>query len=386
MPDEVEKEFYGYFQELFTSSSPSQSLIQAALQEMPLKVTPAMNSHLEDPFTAEDVTDALAQMCPTKAPGPDGLPAVFFQKHWQTFRGGRVKTCLHILNEQEVFSNMLMQAEKKKLIKGLKFANDVSISHLLFADDSLVFSRASVTDCQHLKEVFDYYAEASGQIFNFEKSSLFFSCKIPAGQIAAIKGIFKLNVFLRYQKYLGLPSMIGKKKMSFFKEIKLKVLNKISSWQHRWFSSGGKEVLIKAAAQAIPAYAMSVFKLLRALCEDIQKAIAKFWWGSKDDKHGIHWTRWDKISQAKSRGGLGFRDFTSFNQAMVAKQGWRLLQFPNSLVLKVMQARYYWNSDFLRANIGSNPSFIWRSIIWGRQVIKKGMRWRIGNGKKISVY
>lgn len=55
--------------------------------------------------------------------------------------------------------------------------------------------------------------------------------------------------------------MLGRRKSSFFNDVKLKVLNKISSWQHMMFSSGGKEVLIKATTQAIPVYAMSVFKL-----------------------------------------------------------------------------------------------------------------------------
>lgn len=96
--------------------------------------------------------------------------------------------------------------------------------------------------------------------------------------------------------------------------------------------------------------------------------------------------RWDKLSHAKSRGGLGFRDFISFNQALVAKQRWRLLQFPNSLVSKVLRARYYKNSDFLHASLGSNPSFVWRSILWDRQVIKAGIRWRIGNGQSILMY
>ncbi|KAL9413535.1 hypothetical protein AB3S75_042092 [Citrus x aurantiifolia] len=108
---------------------------------------------------------------------------------------------------------------------------------------------------------------------------------------------------------------------------------------------------------------MSVFRIPAGLCDDIQRTVARFWWGSKEDKLGIHWTRWEKLSVAKSRGGLGFRDFTCFNQALVAKQGWRLLQYPNSLVAKVMQARYYKHSEFLHAKAGCNPSFIWRSIL-----------------------
>ncbi|KAH9696063.1 putative reverse transcriptase/RNA-dependent DNA polymerase [Citrus sinensis] len=131
---------------------------------------------------------------------------------------------------------------------------------------------------------------------------------------------------------------------------------------------------------------MSVFRLPKGLCDDIQKSIAKFWWGSREDRYGIHWSRWDKMSQAKSRGGLGFRDLTSFNQALVAKQAWRLLQLPNSLLARVLQAKYYKYSSLLNATAGSNPSFIWKSILWGRQVIDKGARWRVGNGRKIRTY
>ncbi|XP_024045337.1 uncharacterized mitochondrial protein AtMg00310-like [Citrus sinensis] len=180
--------------------------------------------------------------------------------------------------------------------------------------------------------------------------------------------------------------MIGRKSKSFFNDVKLRVLNKIQGWQHKFFSSGGKEVLIKVVAQAVPTFAMSVFKILLGLCEEIQKEVAKFWWGTDGKKKGIHWRSWEKLSKAKIRGGMGFRDLSSFNQALVAKQGWRIIHNPNSLVSRVMKARYFKHVDFMEAGLGSKPSFIWRSIMWGRQVIQNGARWKVGNGQKVKVY
>lgn len=181
---------------------------------------------------------------------------------------------------------------------------------------------------------------------------MFFNGKILEGQVATIKSLFQVNVVSKYAKYLGLPSMIGRKRTSFFNDIKLRVLSKISS-------------------QAIPAYAISVFKLSKSSCDEIQKVIVRFWWGSKEDKNGIHQARWKRLNHVKSRGGLGFRDFSIFNHALVAKQNWRLLQNPESLVARVSQARYYKAFEFLKAKLGHKPSFIWRSIVWGKQVIQK---------------
>ncbi|KAL9432936.1 hypothetical protein AB3S75_027866 [Citrus x aurantiifolia] len=180
--------------------------------------------------------------------------------------------------------------------------------------------------------------------------------------------------------------MVGRKKISFFNEIKLRVLNKLSSWQTRRFSNGGKEVLIKAVAQAVPSFAMSVFKIPQGVCDDIERAVARFWWGSSETRRSIHWARWEKLCSAKTRGGLGFREFSSFNQALIAKQGWRVLHNPDSLMATILKANYFKHSDFMEVKLGSNPYFVWRSILWGRQLLHEGLRWSVGNGHKISVF
>ena len=87
-----------------------------------------------------------------------------------------------------------MQVENQNLIHGVSFGNTITVSHLLLADDSLIFRRATIDDCKHLKAIFDCYSMASRQLFNLDKSSMFFSCKTKTDQVVALKGIFHLNV------------------------------------------------------------------------------------------------------------------------------------------------------------------------------------------------
>ena len=99
-----------------------------------------------------------------------------------------------------------------------------------------------------------------------------------------------------------------------------------------------------------------------------------------DTTRRLHWCSWDKLCKAKSKGGLGFRDFEFFTQSMLAKQDWRLLQNPHSLLGQVLRVKYFPDGTFLKARLGSRPSFAWRSILWGRKLLIIGLRWRIGDG------
>jgi hypothetical protein len=107
--------------------------------------------------------------------------------------------------------------------------------------------------------------------------------------------------------------------------------------------------------------------------------------GGGSDNKGIRWLAWDKLTCPKNEGGLGFRDFHSFNMAMVAKQGWNFMHNPTSLVARIYKARYFPQNSFLSSNLGNNPSFAWRSIWRAREVLLLGCRWQIGDGSKIQV-
>ena len=80
------------------------------------------------------------------------------------------------------------------------------------------------------------------------------------------------------------------------------------------------------------------------------------------------------MCKSKNKGGMGFHNLQAFNLAMLAKQAWRILSNPDSLVARVLKARYFLTKDFLNAKLGASPSYSWRSIHSSLRVIKEGTR------------
>jgi hypothetical protein len=108
-------------------------------------------------------------------------------------------------------------------------------------------------------------------------------------------------------------------------------------------------VLLKATAQAIPSYAMSVFKIPKQICKGITTAMSNFWWGDRADRKRMHWLAWWKLCIPKMQGGMGFLDMECFNLALLAKQVWRLLAEPESMCARVPRAKYFPSGDLLNA-------------------------------------
>lgn len=86
----------------------------------------------------------------------------------------------------------------------------------------------------------------------------------------------------------------------------------------------------------------------------------------------------------KCIGGMGFRDLVAFNKALLAKHVWRIIYNPHSLMAQILKCKYFKNVDIMEAGVGSKPSYVWRSILWSRDLIRLSLCWRVGEGNSIS--
>lgn len=171
-----------------------------------------------------------------------------------------------------------------------------------------------------------------------------------------------------------------------FGYLKKKVKANIRNWNEKNLSKPSKEILIKMVAQSFPSFAMNVFLLPLGVIREIEKELTRFYWKtSQNSTSQIHWMAWERLTRHKHVGGLGFKSLRDFNLAMLAKQCWRLITNPESLVARIYKAKYYADSDFMQAKLGGSPSFILRSIMEARSVITAGSVWRIGTGKDIQI-
>jgi hypothetical protein len=229
----------------------------------------------------------------------------------------------------------------------------------LFDADSLLFFEGSVDQAQVIKSILDCYEQGTGQMVSLGKCSILYGNHVSTGVEVEIKHIFKYETICFEEKYLGLPVPEGKMKSGKFQPIKGKFAKRASNWAEKYMSGAAKEILIKFVLQSLPTYAMGVFKFPAGLIEDLSKAIRDFWWGDEENKRRMHWLTWDKLARPKSHGGIGFRNLHIFNKALLARQAWRLIQFPDSLCARLLKARYYPSANLLDTAFIQNPSPTW---------------------------
>lgn len=119
---------------------------------------------------------------------------------------------------------------------------------------------------------------------------------------------------------------------------------------------------------------MSILKFPDYFCKELNILVSNFWW-KKSDSRGIHSKAWSHIARPKCRDGLGFKDFKNINSTLLAKQACQLMMYPNSLWARVLKSFYFPNRQFWDVPSNKSGSWIFRSSLHGRDLLKENCLW-----------
>ena len=135
------------------------------------------------------------------------------------------------------------------------------------------------------------------------------------------------------------------KSWSVWQPLISKFESRLAKWKQRCLSMGGRISLINSVLSAMPIYLLSFFKIPKKV---VQKAVSiqrNFLWGGGVEAARIAWVNWDTVCLPKSKGGLGIKDLTKFNEALLGKWGWELANNHNQLWARVLLSKYGgWNT------------------------------------------
>jgi hypothetical protein len=270
--------------------------------------------------------------------------------------------------------------------------NDMAVSLLQYADDTLCIGEATVENLWTLKAVLRGYEMSSGLKVNFYKSCVM-GVNVSEEFLAMASNFLNCRVGTIPFKYLGLPVGANPRKMSTWEPMITVVRNRLGSWGNKYVSLGGRIVLINAVLNAILIFYLSYMKMPKKVWKELVKIERVFLWAGLTKITKTCWVRWDVICRPKKEGGLGVRDLRLVNISLLAKWKWKLLSHDDELWKDVVVARY--GSDVMgKRNLGEIDitrmgSHWWRDLClldkdsdWFNRAIGK----RVGNGNNTSFW
>jgi hypothetical protein len=189
--------------------------------------------------------------------------------------------------------------------------NLLHVTHLLYADDTLIFSDAHPDQIFHLHLLFTWFEAISGLKINMLKSEM-----VPVGHVpnlVDLAAIMGCKIAQLPMSYLGMPLGTKFKSKSIWDPILEKMERKLSGWQRMYLSKGSRVTLIKSTLSSLPTYFLSLFPLPVSVAMCIEKIQRDFLWGDIGEERKSHLVKWSQICQPLKWGGLGFRNFCVFN-------------------------------------------------------------------------
>ncbi|RVW85679.1 Transposon TX1 uncharacterized 149 kDa protein [Vitis vinifera] len=222
-------------------------------------------------------------------------------------QGDPISPYLFVLG-MEVLSILIRRAVDGGFLSGCNIKGrgeeEMIVSHLLFADDTIIFCEANKEQVSALSWVLAWFEAASGLRINLDKSVL-----IPVGEVEDIEELaveLGCKIGMLPTVYLGLPLGAHHKAVSIWDGVEERMRKRLAQWKRQYISKGGRITLIK--------------------------------WGSLERK--VHLINWEVVCTSKEKGGLGMRRIDSLNKALLGKWVWRFAVEKDNLWRLMIGVKY----------------------------------------------
>jgi len=186
--------------------------------------------------------------------------------------------------------------------------------------------------------------------------------------------------------YLGVAIGIKRLPLSAFNPLLEKIRGKLSAWKVRTLCFAGKSTLVQSVLQSIPVYVTSSGWVSESFLEKVDGYCRRFLWSKDGDSRGLSLVAWDSLCRLKANGGLGFKKMRPFHEALMGKQLSRFFAFPSSLWARVISHKYRPSANVWEMQPHRAASQAWRAVVGGREVLRQGMQWEVGDGASIKTF
>ncbi|RVX03217.1 LINE-1 reverse transcriptase-like [Vitis vinifera] len=271
----------------------------------------------------------------------NGVPAGFFPSSKGLRQGDPLSPYLFVMG-MEVLSALIRRAVVGGFLCGCSIGGGrrptVNISHLLFADDTVVFCEAKKEHLLHLSWILFWFEAASGLRINLAKSEV-----IPVGEVEEVEMMaaeLGCRVGSLPTVYLGLPLGAPNKASSVWDGVEERLRRRLALWKRQYISKGGRITLIKSTLASMPMYQMSLFRLPKLVARRLEKLQRDFLWGGGNQERKVHLVKWEVVCADKEKGGLGVRKLAILNKVLLGKWIWRFACDKENLWKQVLLAKY----------------------------------------------
>ncbi|XP_056848360.1 uncharacterized protein LOC130498784 [Raphanus sativus] len=258
------------------------------------------------------------------------------------------------------------------------------ISHLMFADDVMVFFDGSSNSLHGIAECLDDFASWSGLHTNPSKTEIFTAGLDHCETEAIISYGFPTGQFPI--RYLGLPLMSRKLKISEYSALLSKLTAIFKSWSVKLLSFAGRLQLLKTVIFGTVSFWLSAFILPKGCIKSIESLCSRFLWSGNIEKKGIAKVDWNTVCLPKEEGGLGLRNFTTWNHVLCLKFIWLILSKSPSLWVDWHQSVHLNEESFWTIEASAADSWAWRKLLDLRPLALQFCKLQLGNGLSASFW